>query len=429
MTFLSNGLFPFTKEQFGRELARVLSPSQTIQTPELLRGRADQLDEIRQAFYAPGRQVFIYGNRGVGKSSLAQTAAFERQSSDNTPIMVSCVPGTTCFDISQAIASRAVPSDPRQIKATVQRAAKLGFGGFGIELRAKLERGSIPKPTSLNDCCTLLEFVGATHSATPVVVIDEFDQITDKTEQANFANLVKMIGDYKVRINLIFCGIGESLDQLFNAHMSTHRYFHTVELPRLPYDPRIEIIDVAAEAMGVRVDDTSRFRIAMISDGFPHYVHLLCEKLFWSVFHAENGLTVTPALFEKALCHAVQAMQPELKRPYDLATKKYANDYEPILWAAADGDDLQRPSRDIYESYKRIMMELGKEPLAREKFNAKINNLKQTSHAEILVGSRSGWYEYREKIVRGYARLRAMQSAVQLEREHPLQMRRFGYTG
>jgi uncharacterized protein len=63
------------EDEFGKEMHRVLSPSNAIQTPELLHGRAKQLEEIRRALYSPGRQIFIYGHRGVGKTSLAQTAA------------------------------------------------------------------------------------------------------------------------------------------------------------------------------------------------------------------------------------------------------------------------------------------------------------------------------------------------------------------
>jgi MoxR-like ATPase len=67
---------------FATILGRVLSPSRAIESPELLKGRDDQLREIRRAWYQGGRQIFIYGFRGVGKTSLAQTAAFQHQSSD-----------------------------------------------------------------------------------------------------------------------------------------------------------------------------------------------------------------------------------------------------------------------------------------------------------------------------------------------------------
>jgi hypothetical protein len=54
-----------TEEDFGNALQTVLSPSRAIQSPEFLRGRAAQLDGIRKACYSAGRQVFIYGYRGV----------------------------------------------------------------------------------------------------------------------------------------------------------------------------------------------------------------------------------------------------------------------------------------------------------------------------------------------------------------------------
>ena len=60
---------------FGQRIHAVLFPSSPIQSHEFLFGRDGQLDRIRKALMAPGRQVFIYGERGVGKSSLAGAAA------------------------------------------------------------------------------------------------------------------------------------------------------------------------------------------------------------------------------------------------------------------------------------------------------------------------------------------------------------------
>jgi len=74
---------------FGKLLDMVLSPSRPLQSQEFLRGRAEQLDGIRKALYAGGRHVLIHGFRGVGKSSLAQTAAFSL-SSKSDPILLGC---------------------------------------------------------------------------------------------------------------------------------------------------------------------------------------------------------------------------------------------------------------------------------------------------------------------------------------------------
>lgn len=415
-----------TENAFGSLMHEVLSPSQTIQHPDLLRGRQTQLDEIRKAFFSKGRHVFIYGHRGVGKSSLAQTAAFQQQSSESTPILVQCTRRSSCFEIVREIVNDALPSDPRVVRKSLETTAKAGMQGLGAEVRSRIEQGVVPQPTTLNECSRLLELVCQWHSQRPVIVIDEFDQVVNQDEQLQFANLIKTIADRHVPVAIIFCGIGDSLDDLFTAHPSAHRYFHTVLLERLPWEPRLEIVDNAAAALSITVDDTTRYRIAKVSDGFPHYIHLVCEKLFWRVYAAGPKLRVTPDLFEAAIEDAVTSMEPELRRPYEKATMKYTNDCEPILWAVADSDELHRPSREVFQSYERIMLELGKPPIDRQTFNTRMNALKKASHGRVLTGSRQGWYEFTEKMLRGYARLRALKAAVALEREHPLQARRFG---
>ena len=65
-------------------------------------------------------------------------------------------------------------------------------------------------------------------------------------------------------------------------------------------------------------------------------------------------------------------------------------------------------------------------PADRVAFNARMNLLKKPARGSVLTGNRQGWYEFTEKMLRGYARLRALREAVVLEREHPLQPRRFG---
>lgn len=53
-------------------LNEVLTLSVRVRTPEKLFGWEKQLETIQLALHSPGRHVFIYGDRGVGKTSLAQ---------------------------------------------------------------------------------------------------------------------------------------------------------------------------------------------------------------------------------------------------------------------------------------------------------------------------------------------------------------------
>ena len=410
---------------FGALLGKVLSPAQPLQSEEFLRGRESQLTAIKQALYQSGRHVLIHGFRGVGKSSLAQTAAFSLTAGAD-PIVLGCDGKSTFASVMRDMFDEAVNKNPTIEKQVREKA--VGFSRFGINVggRVTTHESSVTEPSSVNEAVRLVQFLCAAYSDKPVVVIDEFDQIKSKDEQEYFTNFIKQVSDKHVPARFIFCGIGESVDAIMAAHGSADRYFHTVGLGQLPWEARFEIVSVAADALGIDIDENTIMRIARISDGFPHYVHFVTEKLFWRVYQAQNEGRVTGALFEAAMSDAASSMEMRLRGPYESATQKYNNDYEEVLWAAADGHELKRRSTDIFDSYLRIMGGRTEEALDRDRFNQRINSLKQASHGGILTGTRQGWYEFTEKMVRGYVRLKAEQANVVLEVDHPAMRRRLG---
>ncbi len=411
-----------TRDAFVRLLPQLLTPTTPIRSAEFLRGRDKILEDIRRAFIQPGRHVFIHGDRGVGKTSLAQTAALEHQSADAAPVVIGCDKTSTFYRVARNIAQRLMPADPTITR--VSRTVKVGGGWKGFisaEAQQTVERGSVPDFKSIDEVISIVAYLAGLHSRQPAVVIDEFERIKSPEERTLFADFIKQIGDQSVPIKLIFCGIGSALSDLLDAHHSCYRYLTAIPLERLGYQPRLEIINGAADQLGVKVEDTSQYRIATISDGFPHYVHLITEKLLWAVFDDDNQVTMTtPAHYSAAIAAAVIDIEPKLKEMYEKATLKYKAVYETVLWSVADHHELKRRSTDIFTSYNRIMRATGEEPLPRETFNQRMNSLKRPNHASILKANRQGWYEFTEAVVRGYVRLRAEARGIHLGSDHPL---------
>jgi hypothetical protein len=216
--------------------------------------------------------------------------------------------------------------------------------------------------------------------------------------------------------------VGASFDQLLDAHHSCYRYLASIELERLAFKPRLEIIEKAAYAVGVRIEEASRFRIATVSDGFPHYVHLITEKLLWQLFDDPSDILMSRANhYVDAIRAAVQDIEPKLKASYETATLKYSDsdEYEGVLWAVADHHELKRRSTDIFDLYRALTQDANVKSLSREKFNQRINALKSEGHGAILEGTRQGWYQFREPVMRGYVRLRAEAKGVELGADHP----------
>lgn len=418
MTSISGPAILQDEQFFGQALKKVLSPSRPLQSVEFLRGREEQLTGIKRALFQDGRHILIHGLRGVGKSSLAQTSAFSLANSSD-PVIIGCDERSTFHSLIKEVYDQARGRDPEVSKEV--REGKISFVRFGIgaEARSSSERTDAGSPTSINEAVRLVQYIRDKVSKRLVIVIDEFDLIPNREEQVSFTNFLKQISDRHVDATFIVCGIGESAQTLMDSHPSADRYFHTVGLGQLPWEARFEIVESAAGSLGVKVDRDTVIRIARISNGFPHYVHFISEHLFWCVHEAQNGGKVTPELYQRAISRAASAMDMKLRGPYEVATQKYNNDYETVLWAVADGHELKRRSTDIFGSYMRIMQGRGPSALDRSKFNQRINSLKKDSHARILTGSRTGWYEFTEMMIRGYVRLRAEQEGVELDDDHP----------
>ena len=106
---------------------------------------------------------------------------------------------------------------------------------------------------------------------------------------------------------------------------------------------------------------------------------------------------------------------------YDKATKKTKNteDYEEVLWALAETTSDRRQLQELYESsYTRIMLKrVGRDALPKEVFNQRLLALRKDSHGRIIVGHGSGWFSFRENIMRGYVRLSAEVKRILLGRD------------
>lgn len=406
------------RHSFGKTLSNLVYPSQPIHSIEHLFGREKELDRIEKALFAGGRHIFIYGDRGVGKSSLAATAANQYQSSDANYIDISCSPDTTLASLVANIAYQATRTS--RISKVTRKSS--------IEGNAKFLKAIISEEISINDlsseiktttdALSILSEIQEIHSESPVVVIDEFDRISSEQERNLFADLIKQIGDKRIGIKIIFTGVAKTLDQLLGAHQSAIRQLETIELPKLSWDARWEIVRNATQHFNLTIDHEIEVRIAAVSDGYPYYVHLITEKLLWRFY--ENPTPddcISWEHYHLAIGDAIQSISAELKRPYELAINQRSGDYEEVLWATADSEWLQRYIKEIYSSYEHIAKKTqNKTKLDYKKFSARIRSLKEKTHGEILIPDehKSGMYSYREKMLRGYVRMQAEANGIAL---------------
>lgn len=396
-----------------------LTSAQPIQSPEHLKGRARALQVLLDSLTSPGRHAFIYGYRGVGKSSLAQTAAFQLQNSAGSPILIGCEPTSTFAQVCQDIIRMTLSTDPLERKGQTKfnfGATIGGYGGnIGVERNPNREQIQIE---SVNDA--LGYFRSACERFPPgfVVVIDEFDQLTRADEHGRFALLLKQLSDQKIPIRLIFCGIADSIEKLFSQHASIFRQVHCELIDRLSLQACLEIMEDASKALKIDMRNDFKYRIAQISDGFPAFVHLISEKVFTATFDRSSH-SVTQEAYEQGILEAIGSVELTLKRGYENALHRNTHKYEHVIWAVASDKLLDVNIDMIWKHYNTICDQLRMRPVTRSNVTTKLNQLAQTQYGNLLAKPRRSNYTFNEKMMRAYARLRAERHGCLLGPENP----------
>jgi uncharacterized protein len=415
-----------TDERMREVLAKHLTPSLHITTAERLYGRERRLLEIKRAFNSPGRHIFIHGDRGVGKTSLALTAANLQQTGSEEPIYILCSSTSDFGDLILAIGNAVVPV--RERLESEGSSAKLGasMGGFGGSFeKGRTGRADLQKPTDINSAIDIMRYVLERRTEPPVIVIDELERLSRDEDKTQLAEFINSLSSAAPQIKIILAGIGSTVDDLLGAHQSAVRKLENIALDRIRHDELWKIITSVSGELGVEIDRDALIRISILSDGFPHYVHLIGEALFWSMFDdAKEVRSCTPNHFKAGVKGALERTEAEHKSLYQKATQKTKNsiDYEHALWALADRSDTRRQLTSIYDdSYSDISKQASlseSEKLKREPFNQRLQRLRAENHGNVIVGHGAGWFSFKENILRGYVRLVAENSGVILARDN-----------
>lgn len=409
---------PKNDYEFSKILNKFVTPSEPITTPERLFGREDELKRASRALLDPGKQIFIIGERGVGKTSLANIVASFHQSSDAEPLKTSCAEDTTFKTLISDIVIKALNRSKFKEVSTKQTK------GISLPLLSKIsanlskeisvkEKVILDQIDTVSDALTILQEISELHSENPVIVVDELDRM-NKDNIRPLSDIIKGISDQRINIKFIFTAVAQTYELIFGSHESTRRQLEIIELPVLSWDSRMELIEKTLNNFDINIDRTTTIRISAISDGFPHYIHFILKQLLWNIFE-NNEIIKEVDLFAYniALNDVVKQLSPEYSLKYHRAINTKQIDCELILWSTSIGEWIINSLDEMFEAYLEIFYLLRDEqdiPVEKTKFNSMVRGLTTAQKGKILVSSHSGKrgeYEFSEKIFKGYIRIQA----------------------
>ena len=228
---------------------RLFNPSSPIDEDRLFSGRLDQVSDLLGVVYEKGAHAILFGERGVGKSSLANT------------ITAKIPPAVTNIQFLKE------NSRPEDTFFTLWSKMLFKFQYDGINVADYLK-------DETRDFVIIKILESLPRTSQYVFVFDEFDRISSQATKTAIADTIKHFSDYPQNITIVIVGVGFSIEELFGAHPSIQRCCHQIPMPRMSKTELSEILSDRYPQIGLLCSSEMIDRLIELSRGLPGYAHL-----------------------------------------------------------------------------------------------------------------------------------------------------------
>lgn len=378
-----------------RDIVEAFTPGTPINEAELFAGRGEQIQQLQDAVLELGRHAIIYGERGVGKTSLANI--FYRPLNTTTkPVLPVRING----DRSDHFSS---------LWMKVFRRIKRGEENH--EWWADEAHGGNVTPDDVQ-----VELSSFSKNETPIIILDEFDRIDDNHCKTLITDTIKGLSDYTVNCTVIIVGVAESVGQLLQGHESISRPLVQVPMPRMSQEELGDIVTTRLRRNAMTVDTNTLWRITFFSSGLPFYTHSLGKYAALRAIIARRR-KVTENDVYSAMQDCMADVDQSVKESYVRATERIyrkSNIFAQVLAACAlaDPDTLGRYSATSVEAPLTAIM--GK-PYKTESFVFHLNQLCKIERGRILrkvEERRSFRFQFVDPLMQPYIVMKSLENSI-----------------
>ena len=245
--------------------SQVFTPGAPISRKDCFSGRSAELQRIMEAISAPGRHPVIFGQRGVGKTSLANIVG--ELSTAGIAAKVSC-DGSDTF---RSIWTRLLRDASYEFKMQA-----FGFNRHEVVSKVSLADflGVEVEDVTPAEVCRVLSMV----RGLAIFILDEFDKVTEPKTRSQMADLIKAVSDSIHHVTIITVGVAEDINQLIGNHPSVERNLAQIELPTMSPDEISAIVTNGWDKLKLPYAADIPGQVVFLSNGYPLRSSLGAER-------------------------------------------------------------------------------------------------------------------------------------------------------
>lgn len=252
---------------FARTRMKILeafTPSQPVSDRRRFAGRLDVLTAVIRAIEEQRLHVVVYGERGLGKTSVMHVLTQAARDARYLVVYVSCGADSNFDEVFRTVAAHIPMLFHSTVGPTSPEVEK------GRTLAHILPSGPI-SPRIASDI--LAKVVGTR----VVVVLDEFDRCLSEEFRQNVAELIKNLSDRLVRVQLVIAGVAGNLTELLEHIPSIQRNIFALQVPWMPPSEIGLLIRNGGSLCGLTFDDTAEHAVISAAHGSPYLATLLAH--------------------------------------------------------------------------------------------------------------------------------------------------------
>ncbi|MBI4845846.1 MAG: DUF2791 family P-loop domain-containing protein [Candidatus Omnitrophica bacterium] len=372
-------------------------------------GRINEIERIiriiKQVELGKPQAVFLSGEYGIGKSSLASFLRYYAERNNHIlGIHVFLGGAETLEDVAvktvEAVIKQQIYEETKLEKIRNFFAKYMGQQSlFGLNINfdalkadaLNLSQGYLPFLRELLNRFKEDNIKGI------MLILDEINGIT---ENKQFAHFIKGLVDENavsktpLPLLLMLCGVEERRKQMIDKHQPIERIFDIVEINPMNETEMKEFFTKTFNSVNMQVVDDAMVFLCKYSAGFPKLMHIVGDSTFWLNNDAfVNKNDATAGIIEAA---------EEIGRKFvdqQIYTALHSSDYRSILAKLAkEKFDLLFEKGDI---------EKGLSESERKKFHNFLQRMKKLGL--LKSGEKYGEYIFTNRLARLYIRFKSLE--------------------
>lgn len=296
------------------EVFETFTPGPPINEVALFAGRRDVIQRLQDTTIERARHAIIFGERGVGKTSLANIFHKDLNTRNRRIVEININADTRdSFDsLWRKVFRRIIRSDGRST-------ADLDYTG----------------PIEPDHVILEMEKFGQIDA--PVIIIDEYDRVEDEECRVLMTNVIKGLTNIKTNPTIVLVGVAKDILDLIRDHASISRNLVQIPMKRMSPEEINDVIVSRVRRLRLRITSDAVWRITHFSSGLPFYAHSLGKYSALKAIESEK-MDISEGTVLSAIDDCMADVDYTITEGYTRATERIyskANIYAQVLAACA----------------------------------------------------------------------------------------------